>query len=98
MRNLHKKQFYMSILTCAAKNRVVSLSEPLYFDGDFVLSYDAGQDLLYSRVSSDTYDLILRDDNPRYFVLYKNGIDLLRELSKFYQKHKEQREKWTQQN
>lgn len=86
-------EFYDKLFFCAAKNQPIKFGEPIYFDGNEMLSFEAGQELLTPRITDETYDLIERDNNPRYFILYKYGYDLVEELERQHLKRGETNEK-----
>ena len=83
------EKFFNSIFICAAKEVVVPFSEPIYWDGNELLSFEAGQELLTPRDTDETYNFAERDIDPRFFRLYKSGYDLILELMSGFKKQKE---------
>lgn len=82
------EEYFKSIFICAAKEVAVPFSEPVYWDGNELLSFEAGQELLTPRDTDETYDFAERDIDPRFFKLYKSGYHLIMELMRDFEKHK----------
>jgi hypothetical protein len=80
-----RKDFYMRTLYCEDTNEAIGFYDPLFYDmsSGECLSEEAGERLLFMRVTEDTYDLMEGDD-PRYYIHFDSGLELVLYLEEEY--------------